>query len=74
MKKFLKKFLLVLLIAFIAISCKKEEENHIPVVVTTDITSIMETTALSGGEIIDNGELNIIDRGVCWSTKALPTV
>lgn len=43
-------------------SCKKP---HLPIVRTYDITEINETTAKSGGEVIDDGGADIIARGVC---------
>ena len=46
----------------------------LPVVVTADITEIREVTAIGGGEIIDDGNLPITARGVCWSTAANPEV
>jgi uncharacterized protein (TIGR02145 family) len=48
--------------------------DGIPKLTTTTITSIMATTATSGGNITDDGGLTIIERGVCWSTSPNPTV
>ena len=42
---------------------------------TTDsITSITRESATSGGNITDDGGLNVIARGVCWSTSPNPTL
>jgi len=41
---------------------------------TTDISSISNTEAVSGGEITDNGGALITQRGVCWSIDHNPTV
>lgn len=46
----------------------------LPTVSTNDITDITATTATCGGVVIDNGGLEIIERGVCWSTNHNPTI
>ncbi|NMC39448.1 MAG: hypothetical protein GYA41_14095 [Bacteroidales bacterium] len=40
---------------------------------TTAVSAIASTTAVSGGNITDNGGGDITARGVCWSTSANPT-
>jgi uncharacterized protein (TIGR02145 family) len=40
---------------------------------TTEASSITLTTAVSGGNITDNGGGTISTRGVCWATTATPT-
>ncbi len=47
--------------------------NSIPVLTTADIIDITTSTAMSGGNITDNGGANVTARGVCWSTSANPT-
>ncbi len=44
------------------------------VVKTNEISSITATSAICGGNVTDAGGLEIIARGVCWSTNANPTV
>ncbi len=44
----------------------------IPKVTTTAITGITDSSAMSGGELIDNGGLPVTARGVCWSTSSNP--
>ena len=44
-----------------------------PILTTTSITSITNTTAISGGNISSDGTSTIISRGVCWSTSPNPT-
>jgi uncharacterized protein (TIGR02145 family) len=46
----------------------------VPVLTTTDVTSITQTTAASGGIITSDGASSIIARGVCWSTSENPTI
>ena len=48
--------------------------DGIPTLTTDSITSITGASATSGGNITDDGGLNVIARGVCWSTNPNPTV
>ena len=48
--------------------------DGIPTLTTTDIANITAISATSGGNITDNGGLNVTARGVCWSTSPNPTV
>ena len=45
----------------------------LPVVTTTDISSISATAAASGGNITTDGGSAITARGVCWATTQNPT-
>lgn len=49
-------------------------EYGTPRLTTNPVTMITQTTAVSGGDIISDGGLEITERGVCWSTQAKPTV
>ena len=51
--------------------CKKES---IPVVATKTVSEITATSAISGGNITDEGSSGVITRGVCWSTGLTPTI
>ena len=44
------------------------------VITTTSATNVTNTTAISGGNITSDGGSAIIERGVCWSTTANPTI
>jgi hypothetical protein len=46
--------------------CVPEKE---PTLTTTPVTDIEATTAKSGGVITNDGNSDIIVRGVCWSTR-----
>jgi len=46
----------------------------LPTVVTTAISSISATTAVSGGTVSGNCNSGITARGICWSTSPSPTV
>jgi uncharacterized protein (TIGR02145 family) len=75
---FLKPELIFLsVIFFFTNGCNKEnDDNHLilPTVATLEIKDKTDTTALSGGEITDDGGQSVIARGVCWSTSENPTV
>jgi hypothetical protein len=44
------------------------------VVATTAVSSVTINSAISGGNIINDGGGIIIARGVCWSTSPNPTI
>src|SRR5664280_724301 len=73
----MKKIISVNLLFVFAISlllstgCKKKE---LPVLTTVAATSITATTAVSGGNITDDGKAGISLRGVCWGTAQKPTI
>lgn len=79
---FQKVFLnFVLLSLLVVSSCKKDEPEQIvdnsakiPTVTTSSISEIMQTTAVCGGEIINDGGYTVTARGVCWSTNQNPTI
>jgi len=45
-----------------------------PIVTTADVTDITQTTAVSGGNVTDDGGAAVTARGLCWSTSQNPTV
>ena len=56
-------------------NCKKDnDDKSIPILFTTEITEITQTTAKSGGNITDDGGAPVTARGVCWSTSQNPTI
>ena len=44
-----------------------------PIVTTTTVTNITQTTAISGGTVTSDGGTPVTARGVCWSTSPNPT-
>ena len=46
----------------------------IPIVITSQIVSILDTFAISGGIILNDGGSQILSKGVCWSTIDNPTI
>jgi uncharacterized protein (TIGR02145 family) len=75
-------FYLILLFGVIGVSCSDDDENNPGgggntsgiVLSTTVIININSSGATSGGNITSDGGSAIIDRGVCWSTSANPTI
>jgi len=45
-----------------------------PIITTTELSNITTTTALSGGNITNDGGAPVTARGVCWSTNQNPTI
>jgi uncharacterized protein (TIGR02145 family) len=45
-----------------------------PVLTTTAVTDILQTTAISGGNITSQGGSSVTARGVCWSLATAPTI
>jgi len=74
MKRFLKiPVILILYFCFIIIfqSCNPPT---LPDVTTDMISGITQTTAVSGGNVKNNGGADVTARGVCWSTTEKPTI
>lgn len=46
----------------------------LPVVVTTSVSNVTNTTAISGGEVTNDGGTPVTARGVCWSTSPGATI
>jgi uncharacterized protein (TIGR02145 family) len=46
----------------------------LPTVITDSVTNITETSAICGGNVIDNGNTPITARGVCWGESQNPTI
>lgn len=45
-----------------------------PTLTTNAVYNISHTTAMSGGDITDNGGSDLIERGICWSLTSPPTI
>ncbi|MCQ2375765.1 MAG: hypothetical protein MJ069_07700 [Salinivirgaceae bacterium] len=46
----------------------------LPTIATYEITDVKANTAMCGGNVTDNGQSTIKQRGVCWSTQQYPTI
>ncbi len=74
MKPYVKVAVLVIILTgFIATieSCKKKET--VPSLTTSTVSSITQTTAVSGGNVTNDGGVEVTSRGICWSTNHNPT-
>jgi uncharacterized protein (TIGR02145 family) len=73
-----KKIHLLVLPLILVAACEPEKPNQpysgVPVLTTLAVTNITTTSAISGGNITDDGGFTITARGVCWSTSENPTV
>lgn len=49
------------------------QKEELPTVTTFDITNITTHSAISGGEVISEGGVTVIERGICWSINSYPT-
>lgn len=68
------KIQLLLIIFTIVLNACKNNLSQLPTLTTTELSAIDVTNAVSGGDITDDGNANIMARGVCWSTSPLPTL
>jgi len=67
--------MLVAVIGFLAISCKKDKPKTVPSITTSAVTDITPTSAKGGGKITNNGGADITARGLVFSkTVAQPTI
>ena len=49
-------------------------DKLLPTVTTTEVTGITCLTAVSGGEVTFDGNVEVTARGICWSTTQTPTI
>lgn len=55
------------------VSFKTSQNNSAPVVTTSQVTNITQTTAKGGGNVTSDGGATVTERGICWSTNHNPT-
>ncbi len=70
-------FLFMTMLGFLAFttSCEDEDDSeHLPKLVTNEVTNINTGTATCSAHIISQGSSEITEKGVCWSTGPEPTV
>lgn len=49
-------------------------EMDLPTVITGDVTNIGQTSAFVEGEVSHDGNSEVTERGICWSTSTNPTI
>jgi uncharacterized protein (TIGR02145 family) len=56
--------------------CKKDDDKNItlPVLTTSAVNDITQTSVICGGNITSDGGSTITARGVCWSTGTTPAI
>ena len=63
---------IVILVSLMLVSCKPEPE--MATVITKEVTSITSVSAKVIGSVTDDGGVEVMSRGVCWSTNVDPTI
>lgn len=61
----------------LSFACKKDKtiKTGVPELTTTEVSDILATSAMSGGNITSNGGESIAASGICWSkTNTTPTI
>lgn len=66
--------LIFLLVVFQYGCNEKEEDPGLPTLETKPVTEITSESAVSGGNIINLGDGNILQKGICWSIDPTPTI
>ena len=49
-------------------------EITLPTVITAEVSGITTNAAQCGGEVVNDGGAEVIERGICWSTNENPTL
>lgn len=67
-----KSVLSILALCLLATSCDKEDSTPIftSIVVTEAVSDIAENAAVANGEVIDDGNTTVTERGFCWSVNS----
>lgn len=69
-----------LMLLILAFSCTKDKQpnsgvsNKVTLGPTSQVTSIMVNSAVSGGNVLTVGVDDVIEKGVCWNTAGKPTI
>ncbi len=56
-------------LSFTTVACAIDK----PTVTTDPVSEVTDSSALSGGNVLDDGGAEVTARGVCWSTTSQPT-
>ena len=79
MKHQLNQLTVLVSMVILLFSCKKTSENlpaagGLPVLTTTDVSTITQMSASCGGSVSSDGGSPVTFRGVCYSTSPNPTI
>jgi len=66
--------LLIAVLMILTNSCKKDEDEEVPMLTTTKPYYVTCIGFSSGGNILSDGGLSVLKRGICLSTDSLPTL
>jgi len=72
-----KQILIALIVVLMGFYCEDSSTGNkadLPEVVTKTVTAITDTSAESGGTVIDDGGADVEARGVCWCTGQDPII
>lgn len=56
------------------VSFETADETYCPEVIINEVTDFNHFYAIGSGEVVADGGLDIIERGICWSTSHNPTI
>jgi uncharacterized protein (TIGR02145 family) len=78
MKKYCKnsiKFVFLFIVILIFNSCEKEKPKQVPAITTGTVYNITANSAISGGNITNDGGASVVSRGLVWRIYPLsPTI
>jgi hypothetical protein len=74
MKRIMKITVVVILCIGLITILPSSKKMTKPDVTTTAVSEITQTSAMSGGNVTDNGGVEVTARGVCWGTTQNPTI
>ena len=68
------KILVIISISLLLLVLSGCRSEDVPVVATNVASSISQTSAICGGEVISEGDSPVSEKGICWSTSDSPTI
>ncbi len=72
-----KQILIALIVVLLGFYCEESStssKTDLPEVLTKAVTAVTDSSAETGGNIVNDGGAEIQDRGVCWCTGQSPTI
>lgn len=70
-------FILIFILLSSLTCCEKDQYKPIaqkPTLLSETVSDITQTSAISGGHVVNDGGAAVTSRGVCWFTSANPTI